>query len=105
MTHTTRELLGMVAKLNQAVPEVVLGVLDNSLTPAKQSEFGELLVDAGHLVQDHAQERTKVIDSEACAGGLPGRTARNGGHWCGGGTTAARFAGRRSDDSGRDCPR
>lgn len=68
MTRTTRELLGMLAKLNQAVPEVVLGVLDDSLSPAKQAEFGELLVDAGHLVQDHAQGRTKIIDSEACAG-------------------------------------
>jgi hypothetical protein len=68
MTRTTRELLGMLAKLNQAVPEMVLGVLDDSLTPAKQTEFGQLLVDAGHVVQDHARERTKVIDSEACAG-------------------------------------
>jgi hypothetical protein len=62
----------MLAKLNQAVPDVVLTVLDDSLTPAKQAEFGELLVDAGHLVQDHAQERTQVVESEPGTG-LVGR--------------------------------
>jgi hypothetical protein len=58
----------MLARLNQAVPEMVLAVLDDSLTPGKQAEFGELLVDAGRLVQDHAQERTQIIDSEPGTG-------------------------------------
>ncbi|HEX3649537.1 MAG TPA: hypothetical protein VHV49_14010 [Pseudonocardiaceae bacterium] len=67
MNDETRELLGVLAKLNQAVPSLVLGVLDNTLTPAKQAEFGELLVDAGQLLQEHAQERAKIIESTDCA--------------------------------------
>ena len=67
MNGETRELLGMLAKLNQAVPGLVLGVLDNTLTPAKQAEFGELLVDAGQLLQEHAQERTRIVENTDCA--------------------------------------
>jgi hypothetical protein len=63
-----RRPLGVLAKLNQLVPEMVLGILDDTLTPAKQAEFGVLLVDAGNLVRDHAQERTRTIDSDANAG-------------------------------------
>lgn len=57
MNGETRELLGMLAKLSEAVPGLVLRVLDDTLTPDKQAEFGELLVDAGRLLQDHAQGR------------------------------------------------
>lgn len=64
MTRRTRELLATMAKLNQAVPAVVLGILDDSLTTAKQTEFGDLLIDVGRLVQEHAQvEWAPVIDS------------------------------------------
>lgn len=68
MNGGTRELLGMLVKLNQAVPGLVLGVLDDTLTPDKQAEFGELLVDAGQLLQEHAQERIRIVESPDCAG-------------------------------------
>ena len=67
MNGETRELLGILAKLNQAVPGLVIGVLDDSLTPAKQAEFGELLVDAGQLLQEHAQQRARVVEGTDCA--------------------------------------
>lgn len=67
MNGDTRELLGMLAKLNQAVPGLVLGVLDDSLTLTRQAEFGELLVDAGRLLQEQAQQRANVIESADCA--------------------------------------
>ena len=67
MTSETRELLGVLAKLNQAVPDLVLGVLDDSLTPAKQAEFGELLADAGQLLQEHARQRASMVESTGCA--------------------------------------
>lgn len=61
----TRELLATMAKLNHAVPSVVLGILDDSLTPEKQIEFGDLLIETGRLLQDHAHvERALIIDSE-----------------------------------------
>lgn len=67
MNGETRELLGMLAKLNQAVPALVIGVLDDSLTPAKQAEFGELLVDAGQLMRAHAQQRACMVENTSCA--------------------------------------
>lgn len=65
MIRKTRELLATMAKLNQAVPTVILGILDDSLALEKQVEFGELLIETGLLLQDHARvERAPIIDSE-----------------------------------------
>lgn len=64
MTRTTRELLATMAKLNQAVPRVVLGILDDSLTVEKQVAFGDLLIETGQLLQDHARAERTIVDSE-----------------------------------------
>lgn len=65
MTKTTRELLAALAMLNQEVPTVVLGILDDSLPPSKQAEFGQLLVDAGEVLRWHAEtERRVIVDSD-----------------------------------------
>jgi hypothetical protein len=61
----TRELLASLASLNQQVPGVVLGILDASLPPAEQAEFGDLLIAAGERLREHARtERAEVIDSD-----------------------------------------
>lgn len=66
MTRATRELLAALARLNQEVPVVVLGILDESLPPGKQVEFGGLLITAGEALQQHARtERPTVIDGDA----------------------------------------
>lgn len=66
MTGTTRELLAALAKLNQGIPGVVLGILDDSLSPQRQAEFGDLLIGAGRALRNHARtERTIVVDSES----------------------------------------
>lgn len=68
MNRPTRELLAALAKLNQEVPTVVLGILDESLSPDKQVEFGGLLITAGELLQRHARtEQPTVIDSDTGA--------------------------------------
>lgn len=54
MTRAVRELLATLAKLNQAVPQVALGIMDESLTPQQQIEFGGFLIEAGQLLQQHA---------------------------------------------------
>lgn len=65
MTPTTRELLAALAKLNQQVPVVVLGILDESLSPDEQMEFGDLLIAAGDALREHARtERSMVVDSD-----------------------------------------
>lgn len=65
MTRSTRELLAALAALNQQVPSVVLGILDESLSSDKQVEFGGLLIAAGEALQRHARtERPTVIDSD-----------------------------------------
>jgi hypothetical protein len=70
MTRATRELLAALAKLNQEVPVVVLGILDESLPPDKQVEFGDLLITAGEGLRHHARnERPTVIDSHAAEAG------------------------------------
>lgn len=64
MTRTTRELLAALARLNQEVPATVLGILDDSLSPEKQIEFGSLLIAAGEALQQHARtERGMVVES------------------------------------------
>lgn len=64
MTRATRELLAALAKLNQEVPTVVLGILDESLPPDQQAEFGDLLIAAGDALREHARtERVMVVDS------------------------------------------
>lgn len=64
MTRATRELLAALAKLNQEVPVVVLGILDESLSPDQQAEFGDLLIAAGDALREHARtERAMVVDS------------------------------------------
>ena len=65
MTRRTRELLAVMAQLNQAVPTVALGIMDESLTVVKQIEFGDLLVQAGRLLHDHARpDGPIIVDSE-----------------------------------------
>jgi hypothetical protein len=56
----TSQFVRMLAKLSPLVPEIMVHVLDDSLTPAKQVEFGELLIDAGRLAQAHAHQHTKI---------------------------------------------
>jgi hypothetical protein len=64
MTRATRELLTALAKVNQQVPTVALGILDESLSPDKQAEFGDLLIVAGEALRRHAQnERVVVVES------------------------------------------
>jgi hypothetical protein len=56
-----------MAQLNQAVPTVALGIMDDSLTTAKQVEFGDLLIEAGRLL--HAQvNRMLIVDSDDANG-------------------------------------
>lgn len=75
MTGPTRELLAALARLNQEVPTVVLGILDESLSPDKQAEFGDLLIAAGEALQRHARtERPTVVDSDAGSHSIEGRT-------------------------------
>ena len=65
----TRELLAALHKLHQAMPNVLVGIWDGSLPPDKQVAFGDLLVDAGDLVREHARtERTTVVESASEAG-------------------------------------
>jgi hypothetical protein len=65
VTRETRELLAALSKLNQQVPNVVLGIVDGSLPIEKQVEFGDLLVEAGRALQAHARtERATVIESD-----------------------------------------
>src|ERR1700761_1265501 len=47
MIRRTCELLAVLAQLNQAVPTVAVGIMDDSLPTAKQVEFGDFLVEAG----------------------------------------------------------
>lgn len=75
MTTITRELLAALAALNQQVPGVVLGILDGSLSPDKQVEFGGLLISAGEALQRHARtERPTVIDSDSGPNAVERRT-------------------------------
>lgn len=70
MRGDTRRLLATMAKLNRAVPTVVLGILDDSLTVDRQIDFGDLLIERGRLLQDHARiERVPIIDSEGVPDG------------------------------------
>lgn len=69
MTVTTRELLAALARLNREVPAIALGIADESLSPDKQSDFGDLLIAAGKALQHHARsERAVVVDSAAGPG-------------------------------------
>jgi hypothetical protein len=54
-----------MARLNQAMPAVSLGIMGDSLTAAKQVAFGDLLVEAGRLQRSHARpDRTLIVDSQ-----------------------------------------
>lgn len=65
MRRATRELLATMVKLNRAVPTVVLGIVDDSLTVDRQIDFGDLLIETGRLLQEHARvEQAPIIDSE-----------------------------------------
>ncbi|HEX3648970.1 MAG TPA: hypothetical protein VHV49_11115 [Pseudonocardiaceae bacterium] len=65
MKRDTRELHATMVKLNRAVPTVVLGIVDDSLTVDRQIDFGDLLIETGRLLQEHARiERAPIIDSE-----------------------------------------
>lgn len=75
MNRPTRELLAALAKLNQEVPIVVLGILDESLSADKQVEFGGLLIAAGEALQGHARTaRPTVIDSDTGSKAVEGRS-------------------------------
>jgi hypothetical protein len=65
----TRELLAALHKLNGVLPNVLLGIWGESLPPDKQVEFGDLLIAAGELLQEHARNvRATVVDSDGTTG-------------------------------------
>jgi hypothetical protein len=65
MTRETRELLAALDKLGRAIPQVLLGIWDDSLPQDKQVEFGDLLIAGGELLQAHARsEPAMVVESE-----------------------------------------
>jgi hypothetical protein len=65
VNRETRELLAALDKLNRAIPHVLHGIWDGSLSADKQVEFGGLLIATGELLQEHARnERVTIIDSE-----------------------------------------
>lgn len=72
MNERTRQLLVALKKVNQQVPAVVLGMLEGSLSPEKQIEFGSLLIELGQLMQGHGTEQPgRVIDAEPTSGNSP----------------------------------
>lgn len=78
MTRATRELLAALARLNQEVPTIVLAILDDSLPPERQIEFGDLLIDAGKALQRHVwTERATVIESRCSIGEICGIEIRH----------------------------
>ena len=66
MIRETRGLLAALNKLNRALPNVMVGIWDESLPPDRQVEFGDLLIAAGELLQQHARsERPTIIGGDA----------------------------------------
>lgn len=66
MIRETRELLAALSTLNREVPNVVLGILDDTLPIEKQIEFGDLLIVAGRALRNHARtKRAVIIDATA----------------------------------------
>jgi hypothetical protein len=63
MDSETRQLLRILAKLNQAVPGVILRILDGSLSTDQETEFANLMIDVGETLRDHAQQEHTTIDS------------------------------------------
>lgn len=53
----TVELMRAMGAINVQMPTTQLGIADNSLSPQQQTAFGELLMNLGQLVREHAQKR------------------------------------------------
>jgi hypothetical protein len=61
MIRETRAVLAALAAVNRKVPEVALGFMDDSISPAQESEFGDLLIELGELLHSHAHDRTFLL--------------------------------------------
>lgn len=58
----TVELMRAMGAVNVKMPTMQLGIADSSLTPEQQTAFGELLMNLGQLVRDHAQKRREATN-------------------------------------------
>jgi len=62
----TSALLTALNKLDEAMTTVLLGLLENTLPASKQVAFGDLLIAAGELLQEHARaEQPAGIDDDS----------------------------------------
>jgi hypothetical protein len=76
MIRETRKLLAALGAMNQQIPGVCLGIMDESLSVAKQAEFGELLVELGEAMQTHAQsQRVQLIEIKTETSDSPGSSS------------------------------
>ncbi|WP_034273178.1 hypothetical protein [Haloechinothrix halophila] len=50
----TRALLSALAAINGKVPDVALALLEGRITPQRQREFAELLLELAELLRTHA---------------------------------------------------
>ncbi|MGH3623629.1 MAG: hypothetical protein ACRDQ5_17820 [Sciscionella sp.] len=63
MIRATRELLAALAAMNRKIPEMCLALMDDTLSPQRQAEFGELLIQLGEALREHARtERAEVVE-------------------------------------------
>jgi hypothetical protein len=68
MTRETRTLLAALAAMNRQIPNVALRLLDESMSLQRQLEFGDLLIELGQAMHQHADlARTdNEIDAASC---------------------------------------
>jgi hypothetical protein len=65
MTRETRNLLAALAAMNRQIPNVALRLLEESLSSQRQLEFGDLLIELGRAMHEHAdREHSSENDIE-----------------------------------------
>lgn len=57
----TVELMRAMGAVNVKIPTTQLAIADNSLPPDEQARFGQLLIDLGRLVKQHAERRKPAV--------------------------------------------
>lgn len=68
MTEDTQKLLSALNALDYAIVEIVVKLLDDTLSPGEHHRFGDMFTDVGQLLR----ERGRAISP---GGNDPGRTA------------------------------
>lgn len=64
MTRETRHLLAALAAINQQIPNVALRMLEESMSWQRQLEFGDLLIELGRAMHEHADHSRCATGSE-----------------------------------------